>query len=29
VGDLSTETGSEVFVPTSEGKIYKFPLPLP
>jgi len=29
VGDVSTETGSEIFVPTTEGTLYKLPLPLP
>jgi len=29
VGDVSTETLSEIFVPTTEGKLYKLPLPLP
>jgi outer membrane protein assembly factor BamB len=29
VGDLSTENGTEVFAPTSAGKIYKIPVPLP
>ena len=29
VGDPSTETGNEVFVATTEGKIYKILLPLP
>ncbi len=29
VGDVSTETLNEIFVPTTEGKLYKLPLPLP
>ncbi|MGH7313504.1 MAG: PQQ-binding-like beta-propeller repeat protein [Candidatus Rokuibacteriota bacterium] len=29
VGDVSTETGSELFVGTAAGKLYKLPLPLP
>jgi outer membrane protein assembly factor BamB len=29
VGDVSTETGNEIFVPTTEGTLYKLPLPLP
>ncbi|MFI5340186.1 MAG: DUF2341 domain-containing protein [Candidatus Methylomirabilales bacterium] len=29
VGDVSTETGNEIFVGTTEGTLYKFPLPLP
>ena len=29
VGDVSTETLSELFVPTTEGKLYKLSLPLP
>ncbi|MFI5339006.1 MAG: DUF2341 domain-containing protein [Candidatus Methylomirabilales bacterium] len=29
VGDVSTETGNEIFVPTSDGTVYKLPLPLP
>ncbi|MBI3030219.1 MAG: PQQ-binding-like beta-propeller repeat protein [Candidatus Rokubacteria bacterium] len=29
VGDPSTEDGTQVFVGTTEGKIYKLPLPLP
>jgi hypothetical protein len=29
VGDVSTETGSEIFVPTTEGMLYKLPVPLP
>jgi outer membrane protein assembly factor BamB len=29
VGDVSTETGSEIFVPTTEGTLYKLPVPLP
>ena len=29
VGDVSTETINELFVPTTEGKLYKLPLPLP
>lgn len=29
VGDASTEWGTEVFVGTTAGKLYKFPLPLP
>jgi len=29
VGDVSTETLTELFVPTTEGKLYKLPLPLP
>jgi outer membrane protein assembly factor BamB len=29
VGDVSTETGAEVFVGTAGGKIYKIPVPLP
>jgi outer membrane protein assembly factor BamB len=29
VGDLSSETATEIFAPTSAGKIYKIPLPLP
>jgi outer membrane protein assembly factor BamB len=29
VGDVSTETLSEIFVPTTEGKLFKLPLPLP
>jgi hypothetical protein len=29
VGDVSTETLGELFVPTTEGKLYKLPLPLP
>jgi outer membrane protein assembly factor BamB len=29
VGDVSTETWNEIFVPTTEGKLYKLPLPLP
>jgi outer membrane protein assembly factor BamB len=29
VGDVSTETGTEVFVGTAAGKLYKIPLPLP
>ncbi len=29
LGDLSTETGNELFVGTSGGKLFKIPLPLP
>ncbi len=29
VGDVSTETGGELFVGTAAGKLYKIPLPLP
>ena len=29
VGDVSSETGSEIFVPTTEGTLYKLPVPLP
>lgn len=29
VGDVSTEEGTEIFVGTTEGKLYKLPLPLP
>jgi len=29
VGDVSTETGNEIFVPTTEGTLYKLPVPLP
>jgi outer membrane protein assembly factor BamB len=29
VGDVSTETWNEIFVPTTEGKLYKLTLPLP
>jgi len=29
VGDVSTETGNEIFVPTSDGTVYKLPVPLP
>ena len=29
VGDVSTGTLTEIFVPTTEGKLYKLPLPLP
>jgi hypothetical protein len=29
VGDVSTETLTEIFVPTTEGKLYKLPVPLP
>ena len=29
VGDVSTETGAELFVGTLAGKLYKIPLPLP
>jgi hypothetical protein len=29
VGDLSTENATEVFAPTSSGKIFRIPLPLP
>jgi hypothetical protein len=29
VGDVSSETGNEIFVPTTEGTLYKLPVPLP
>ena len=29
VGDLSTETADEIFIGTTEGKIFKITLPLP
>jgi len=29
VGAVSTETGNEIFVPTSDGTLYKLPVPLP